>query len=504
MLSAPLRAVLGAATVLTISVVPGVTALAATPAASVVDVAAFGARPGDGHDDLAAFRAAFASTASRPGAIVHVPSGVFQLSSRLDVPDSVGGLAMQPGTVLRGEGSNEVLRRRGSAVATAIAVTRPVAAEQATLTLASTTGIAVGSWLYVGSDDYYAAKNMRPGYLRRVVSVAAGVVRLDQPVHRALNRAPRVWRYHLSPSFTLTGGTIEQAKPLTVREPSVSLIGVNSPFVQGVTIRNCGGPGLRVADSVRASINVNVHDCLDDESGTRYHAGQHYGYGVELQGAVRDSTVRGTATRVRHAFTTNPSYTPVLKTMLKMGEPEHITVTMKVAQTSSTGLDTHEAGWDIRFVGCTVTDPGRYRAAGSTDGKEGGGGLFLRARKVSVTRTTVSGASGPSLTTAAPSGTDRAWTAADRAVINGLVVSNTRAKAVVQLFQPAVLTDVRISAASAIGVQVMPNGAGSELHRVRILLAGAAYGVLSAVTLPITETTVTGAGSPYRRTASGR
>jgi hypothetical protein len=54
---------------------------------------------------------------------------------------------------------------------------------------------------------------------------------------------------------------VEQADPLRVLEPSVEMLGVGGFEMTGTTVRQCGGAGIRVAESVGVQLDVVVHDC---------------------------------------------------------------------------------------------------------------------------------------------------------------------------------------------------------------------------------------------------
>lgn len=468
-----------------------------TAPAPALSVGAFGAVPDDGRDDLAAFRATFAAAAARGVPAVQVPAGTYQLSAPLDVVAAVRTLTLAPGAVLRGTGSRQVLTRKGRLAGPAVALTSAAPAGASTVSLASTAGLTPGSWLFLGSDDtYMAGKQMRPGFLRRVLAVNGDRVTLDKPLHRALTMSPRAWRYALAPSLRLSGGVVEEARPAAVLEPAIELIGVDSPVIDGTEVRSCGGAGVRLAESVGAVLDVVVHDCLDDESGTRYGSGRHYGYGVDVMGASRDVTVRGRAWNVRHGFTTDPGFRTAGAATRGMGEPEDVLVSMAVHDTTSTGLDTHESGYRISFVNCTVTDPGRYRATGSDSGKEGGGGFFVRARQTVIANSTVTGAVDQALQVAIASAPSAPWSAADATRVTDVSLSGSTSSSAVMLRQPAALRRVHLDSGRRVGVQVLASAAGSTLDDVSVVLRGpdAFTGLLGGQYATVRGLVVTGDG----------
>ncbi|WP_165865566.1 hypothetical protein [Vallicoccus soli] len=474
----PLRRALRAAATALLAGPVVVAGLGATPAGAAttgVDAAAYGARANDAVDDTKALTAALAAAATKGGALTLGP-GTYRVNGTLEVPGAVTSITMAPTTVLRQQGDPKrgTLSKKGSLGAAQYGITAGAVRGSSTVKLSTAAGLKVGSWLFLGSSDAFADhKPMQPGHLRRVVAVSGTSVTLDTPLNRTMRTSPRAYVANLAAPLTVTGGAIEHATPTRNYYPLVTLDLVQSPVLAGVELRNGGASGVRVGSTVGGSFDVRIHDLLDDESGKRYGSGRHYGYGIEAVGAARDLRITGQVHTVRHAFTTNAAYQPVDSRIRGMGDPESFKVSLDVRGTTSTGLDTHEPGWAISFAGSTVTDPGRYRAAGSTNGKEGGGGVFIRSRGTVVDGVTITGAYDEGLTVARPAPGAVAWTLAEAPVVRNVRIVGGKGTRAVALHQPATLgAGLVVDSAQQVGVQVNSTAKGAVLSGATIGLRG--------------------------------
>lgn len=270
--------------------------------------------------------------------------------------------------------------------------------------------------------------------------------------------------------IVIAGGVIEHADPLRAFEPLVDLEWVDRPELRDVEIRQCGGSGVRTVGTLGGSLDVDVHDCLDDQSGERFGSGSHYGYGVEVTGPTRDLRVTGTAHRVRHGFTTNGSYGLVDERLANVGEPEDVDVSMDVRETTSTGLDTHEPGVGIRFHDCTVRDAGRYSAAGSADTLEGGFGMFIRAPGTIVERCRIVGSAERGIVVSAPGEGLAPWGRADAPRISESEIVESGGRSAIELKQSAIIDRVTIRGAHVFGIQFESTAEASSVVRSTIEL----------------------------------
>jgi hypothetical protein len=216
---------------------------------------------------------------------------------------------------------------------------------------------------------------------------------------------------------------------------------------------------------------------VDDGHGKRFGMGAHQGYGVSATGPTRDLKVTGECWAVRHCFTTNAAYWVISDVLKGHGDPEDIMVSMNVHDTTSTGLDTHEPGWNISFAGSTVTDPGRYRAMGSTDGKEGGSGVFVRARGTRVENITISGAMDDGITIARPAPGGTPWSKEEYPTIRDARIVNGQGNNAVAAYQSVVIGGgVVIDSRQSVGIRVDNGARGTVIDGVEIDLLGMSGG----------------------------
>jgi hypothetical protein len=283
----------------------------------------------------------------------------------------VDTVELPPSAVLRMQGDHIALRRSGRVDPAVRTMDRAVEGE---LNVAmDTSGIDVGDWLYLCSDDWVKEGKSKAGMLRRVEALNGDIITVDKPLIRTLSRAPRAHDVTLAPSFKLIGGgAIENSDPQATFSNLVRLDFVAGITVSGVELRNCGTAALRTFGTVGGVIDCHIHDCIDDQGA------RHYGYGVSCSSTTRDLTVLGIIERVRHAFTTDHGYDAPHPSMARTGEPEDIHVAPIVRDTTSTGIDTHEPGYGITIVP-NVTNCGTNKW----------GGLTIRARNVTVAGGTI-------------------------------------------------------------------------------------------------------------------
>lgn len=441
------------------------------PPGPTVSVTEHGADGGDDTDDTAAFRAAIDLARDRREGL-EVPPGTYVVSAELELPAAVPGVWLADGAVVRQTVDAPVFARRGEVAAGPVELTHADEGSSSVTVAAGAVPLEPGDWLLVASErEVHRGKGFRLGSLRQVVEVDGPRLTLDRPLRRDLTDGTTGWVIDLAPPVAIVGGTIEHAAPLTAREPLLLLQWVDRPDVQRVELRGCGGSAVKTAGTVGGRVaGVRVHDCVDDHDGERFGSGPHYGYGVEVTGPTRDLVVTGSARAVRHAFTTNGSFDVGVDALRNVGEPEGVDVSMRVEDTTSSGLDTHELGIDIRFHDCLVRGAGRYVREGSADGKEGGAGIFIRSPRTVVEDCVVEGAATSGVVVAAP--TVEGWDPADAPRIVDTVVEGSGGRAGVELKQPTVVDGVVIEGRHEFGIQFHATAAGSEVVDTTIDLEG--------------------------------
>jgi hypothetical protein len=476
------------------------TTTAPTTGEVLVSVKSHGA-VGDGvTDDTSAIRSAFSSAVSTGADGVHFPAGTYKITKVIDIPDAVRVVDLADGAIVRQHADTSAFQKVGSVGATEYAVTDARRGQQV-IALDTTSGLSVGDWFYFGSDDtFHDGKGYRRGYLRKITAVSGNNVTVDRPLHHSLTTLPRGWEVSLAPTVELRGGVVEQNDPKTKYQPIIHLELVRNPVVSGTEVRNCGAAGIKTIGTVGGVFDAYIHDCLDDHAGKRYGSGRHYGYGVELTGPTRDLVVRGSATRVRHAFTTNGAYGPRSdKRLLLIGEPEDVVVSMTAWQTTSSGLDTHEPGWNIQFRDCVVRDAGVYKREGSTDGKEGGFGIFVRARGTTVDNCTVERSSEGGLVVAAPASGMTSWSFGDGPIIRNTLVSATEGKVGMHLYQPTKVDRTSVVGHHLVGLQMNWQAAGSVATDSLIDLQdySGSIGVIKPEYITLTRVTIQNVSKVY-------
>jgi hypothetical protein len=134
-----------------------------SPPAGWISVESHGARPNDSGDDTTALHAAFGAAAST-GMGIMLPAGSFHVNGTLDIPNALTHIQMSPQTVLRQYGDPKfgTLSKRGS-IGASYSVS-PAARNATTINFTNTSGISVGTWLVLQSDDSFSGtKPMQPG-----------------------------------------------------------------------------------------------------------------------------------------------------------------------------------------------------------------------------------------------------------------------------------------------------------------------------------------------------
>lgn len=426
---------------------------------------------GDGvTDDTEAFLRA-TRAADGAGAALSVAAGVYILSAQVELPDGVTTVLLDDDAVLRQTADAPVFVRRGEVRGDPIDATG-ADLDASSIGIADASPVGPGDWIVVASTRVvHESKGFRLGSLRQVTAADGDSIELDRPLTRDLRDGTTIWPISLAPPIEVRGGTLEHGDPQSSRAPLVLFEWVDAPSLDAVELRECGGSGVKVVGTVGGSLSVFVHDCLDDQSGERYGGDPHYGYGVEVTGPTRDLEVSGRSHTVRHAFTTNGSFPMEDERLQNVGEPERIDVSMEVWETTSSGLDTHELGTDIRFHDCSVRDAGTYALDGSDDGKEGGFGIFIRAQGTTVERCEIDRASVSGIVVAEPATGFDPWDPEDAPRIVETTIRDTLGRSAVQIKQPTMLELVSIAGSHRFGVQFEDTAGDSSVENSTITLS---------------------------------
>lgn len=161
------------------------------------------------------------------------------------------------------------------------------------------------------------------------------------------------------------------------RQNSLNLTGVVRP--KGiVTVKNAYGPAIWQGSVDRSEIELHVLNHVNNASTTGNAAMMEgaYGYGFEVTGSTRQGLYRGTGTRMRHWFTTNPlgrtNYPGGTNDAFYYfcGAVRECDVSADIWASWSAALDNHLGAYDLYFHDSTIRTSGisgeRYYA-----GREG-------------------------------------------------------------------------------------------------------------------------------------
>jgi polygalacturonase len=330
---------------------------AVAQAQQVVNVRDHGA-VGDGvTNDTDAIKAAIAAVGS--GGIVYIPTGNYLC----------GGLVITSGVTLRGDGQGKTTLLMANTTGGMLIAGQPIpkshttvlsadaAPESEELNVASSADISAGDWLLLTDttiyDTNYASRIA--GEMVQVASVvSAGTISLVKPVigvpardggwqAYSTSSSAKVTRLPMQKDIVVESLTMRWDSPKTGNNHGISMVCTTNGLVRDVEFVGFDGAGL----SLNTCHNVRVRDCFmhdltDDGDNGRY------GYGVNLGGAVQNSTISGCHfERVRHAVTTNGHDIG--------GIPRFITISDCIAyDTTNASFDTHGAGEYITFSDCSA------------------------------------------------------------------------------------------------------------------------------------------------------
>ena len=417
---------------------------------------------------------------------VDVP-GIYPIDGTFEPnADVCEDISLAPGVVLREISNVHLLRRRGK-VDPATRTATSVVAGSATFRLNDTSGLAPGDWLMVRGvqDPIKSDGKSHAGSLRQIVSLTGTSVTVDRPFFRTMTLGVEANKVLLARTLRLHGGgTLEFEDPGSTQWSYLIFWQLTlNPRVECMELRNGGASGINYYATVGGhTFNTKIHNLIDDhgrngwvdEHGVSHANPQafvHYGYGHEVTAGARDLNIRGGSVWwVRHAFTTNHA---TLSPLGSEGEPEEISFSVNVHDTTSTGINTHEGGWNIFIHDLTVDRPGRYRAMGySLDGKEDPGAVFIRNNNTFLQNVILR--EGPTLAIAS-SFELSPWLPMVNPSLTSVTAQGFGTKCV-QMNTAVTLSNVTLTGCSGVGIQLVKGAAtGSGLT-----IDTAAIGVLIA------------------------
>lgn len=294
-------------------------------------------------DNKAALDTAISLAATLKVPVV-LPGGVLKTSALNPLP---------AGTSLRGAGKGitildylpvpggALFTLNGSRATTDVAVTANVSRDDATITVASTAGMAVDD-IYVIRDDYsYTPTDAtyKSGEQVRVASILSGTQFTIRGAVRG-SYAPG-GGYTIANSTKITKLTFAEGlslSDLSIRAPQTVTAGIaRLNVVRGVTITNvsileAGSFGFLLYDCRDVGFtNVSIKDMPDNL------VGGFNGYGISANGSTENLVINGGQfSRMRHAFTTMGGV---------WGMPHNVTITgATFSEHTSAAVDTHAAG----------------------------------------------------------------------------------------------------------------------------------------------------------------
>ena len=310
-----------------------------------------------------------AAFAASNGKVLFPGVGDYQVNAVLPVPFNVTEIELGAGARVLQTANTNIFTRTGT-WGTTESLGATIVQGNRTATVADATVYPVKSWILchgtnvVGTDKF--------GYLRCITSVTAGTSAIfDATIPRQISTSPRITPIQLAPSLAITGrGSVGYDVPASNTVEAIHFLFTENPIFTA-TVSGGGSSGVRYSHCVGGLYDGHAEDLLDDDI-------THYGYGVNVSGATRDLVVRGSATRVRHAVTTNAG--PALSGFVAfVGEPESCLFAIRASNTTNKAIDTHRLGYGI------IIEPNVHG---------GSGGVQIRADATVVKGGLISGCSG--------------------------------------------------------------------------------------------------------------
>lgn len=370
-----------AATIAAEAVISRTSARSVGQGEQTVNVKDHGALGNGTTNDKPAIQAALDNALTVGARIVVIPAGDYLISSgTLNVPEGVSlvGEGMGVSRLIRGGSVATIVDLNGGSIgSTLTTLTANAAVGAATLTVTSTTGIAVGDWVLLLDDRAPDPdKPTRPnGELVRIASVNSSTSltlvttspTATQSSYRGVSGTfddaalEGIGSYLTSSNARLVAVTLAEGssvRSLSIVNPtpgSVSSgVGISAgatwnAVISDVEISGIDGAGINLGHAVGAKVTgCHIHDLVDDTVNDRY------GYGINITGAASDIIISNcTFARMRHAFTTDGH--------TNGGIPRRITVSdCRAHQTHHTAFDTHGAGYNVVFDNCVSVESAVY------------------------------------------------------------------------------------------------------------------------------------------------
>lgn len=311
-----------------------------------------GADPTGVADSAPAIRAAITGTPS--GGTVFLPEGVYKhASGALDLGSRFLRGAGRSTKIIRSNWdiNGGFIRARGTLATTAhTTLTANASMGATTLTVASTTGIAVGEYLLLGSNDvFHAAANNKRGEVVQVATIASGTsLTLWTPLRDSYTTANTASLYKRGDIVGggISGITIDDAEPNTHKMGYIEVQHARGYSIDNVACINAGGAALLLDNVIDSSVTNFYSAEQNDDTSNGW-----FGYGINVSNSCDSITIADSHfARVRHGVTTTGSGGG------RMGVPRNIIVANCTGRACNTPVfDTHPDSGGVSFIGCGVT-----------------------------------------------------------------------------------------------------------------------------------------------------
>ena len=308
-----------------------------------VSVKEFGA-VGDGlADDTAAIQAAINSFAAFGGKVLVIPGGTYRITDTLLLPARTTLSGTQGATVLDVSGIADgvpAVAARGT-----LGAPQSLAADLAegatTMTPTDVTGLAVGDYVKISSNQPFGLTNQPRGEFARIRAIANGVVTFEDPLHDSYPAgSDGIFEKASFVEDVVLDGIMFLGPEAARNIIAASFTVCRNIVISGVRTKNVHNTSLQLTDVVESSIS----DChLADAKLTGFACGI-----VPLY-ACQDITISNcTGARMRHLVATGGGTT-------RRGVSRRIAVSNCTAsQMEDSGFDAHPASEYVSFIGCHV------------------------------------------------------------------------------------------------------------------------------------------------------
>ncbi len=404
------------------------------------------------------------------------------------------------------------LRRHGVVTSTASPISGGFTRGSTAITVQSTDGFSAGDKVYVSADDEFDHKPYKIGMRRRVTRIVGNVLELDLPLHRTgtINRRVRKVLPAGPIEFLWDGGPIRHSGwkgsqtlvssdtglPVAVSDDgdnfvqqmfTVAFVLCDDVFAgqpgNPIRLDRCGA-GVKTAAGVGGEYHLSIDripDLTRDASSIA-----HWGYGLSEDGN-RQTTYFLRSRWTRHAMTTQHNTwvsqwdVDGISGLDGYGETEYCRFVYDVADTMSTGVNTHGGGYNNSHEG-VIRDTGRW--GNRAELKRDPTGLFFRSRRDHVgpaglvldnIATRTSTAWYAAITTAEKSSVaPSVFSLADGPVYSRMTLGRHNTKAGLRLKQPSTIgPDVTINMQGPNpGIFVEPSAAGSRVVGTVTVIGG--------------------------------